>query len=747
LKSPYAVLADIINSRPWIVAGCVVGIILIALYGTSLLTMETGTETYLDPDTPRGALLNKYTDTFSSDSIILIIEADNVLDPNNLEYLDRLEGSIRSQPYVEGTSSIINLLKASNNGNLPGSSAEISQMTKYVPAELLDQYLPSGLMTISVVTLQPGTSTETQNEILDTIDSKVIFLEPPPGLAVTVSGNPAFQKQMGEEIGSSTGTLILAAMALMVLAVGLLFSHVRYRFLPVAVVACGLVLTFGIMGLAGIPLSMVVIGAFPVLIGIGIDYAIQFQSRFDEEVQKSSITDAVKTTLTRSGPAILFAMIATALGFIAMFIAPVPMVGDFGFTCVIGVVSCYLAALFIVPTFGVLIKYRPKEGTAKKSQSVMDHYDRALGSLALNIAKHPVVVILALGLIAVVGIQLDATIPINTNEDSFVPSDMPAVVDMNKVTRTMGSTSTLPVYIRGDDVLALDTIIWIQEFGDYEVSHNEKITGATSIVTYLTQYNGGVMPTTEYEVRQVLERIPDGTKDRYVSGNTDTVIQFSLVDMENEVALALVDRVNGDLTWKQPPAGVTAVITGQLDMFTTLIEDIKQSKTEMTLFGFALIFTFLLLVYRKITAISPLIPIIMIVGWNGVIMYVLGIEYSPMTAVLGSMSIGVASEYTILIMERCQEERSGGKDLYAAIRESVQKIGTAVTVSGMTTVFGFSALLLSSFNIIQNFGTVTVITVGFSLIGAIVVMPAVMSLMGRIGQCEIPETKPLSDAN
>jgi hypothetical protein len=49
----------------------------------------------------------------------------------------------------------------------------------------------------------------------------------------------------------------------------------------------------------------------------------------------------------------------------------------------------------------------------------------------------------------------------------------------------------------------------------------------------------------------------------------------------------------------------------------------------------------------------------------------------------------------------------------------------------MTTVFGFAALTISSFNIISNFGIVTVITVGFSLVGAIVVMPAVLALMYR----------------
>ncbi|HOS68272.1 MAG TPA: MMPL family transporter, partial [Methanoculleus sp.] len=135
----------------------------------------------------------------------------------------------------------------------------------------------------------------------------------------------------------------------------------------------------------------------------------------------------------------------------------------------------------------------------------------------------------------------------------------------------------------------------------------------------------------------------------------------------------------------------------------------------------------------------PVIPIVFIVGWNGAIMYLLGLDYTPLTAVLGSMTIGVASEYTILIMERCEEELARGMEFLDAIQIAVQKIGTAITASGMTTVFGFAALTLSTFNIISNFGIVTVITVGFSLLGAIVVMPAVLSLMYRYtGRTQAP---------
>ncbi|HNO08353.1 MAG TPA: MMPL family transporter, partial [Methanoregulaceae archaeon] len=93
---------------------------------------------------------------------------------------------------------------------------------------------------------------------------------------------------------------------------------------------------------------------------------------------------------------------------------------------------------------------------------------------------------------------------------------------------------------------------------------------------------------------------------------------------------------------------------------------------------------------------------------------------------------GVAAEYTILVMERYAEEKERLGDNLAAIQESVQKIGTAITVSGLATFCGFSALCLATFPIISNFGYTTLIAVGFSLCGAIFVMPAVLSVMGWV---------------
>ena len=754
MKNPFDWLARKVTTHPRMIAGVMVLIFLIALFGVTLITMETGSGTYIDKNSPRGVLLSHYTDTYGSDALMLIFETDDIKDIETLRYIDRLQADITNEQYVERVSGLVDLLKQGNGGTLPSSSAEVNQIIDRAPPELVGRYIPSKMMTISVITLQPGVSDRRQEQVLDTIRSVVSFSNPPTGITVTISGQPAYSQEMKKEMMSSMGVLIIAAMVLMVVAVKSLFNHVRYPLLSVMVVASGLILTFGFMGLSGIPISMVVIAAFPVLIGIGIDYAVQIHSRLDEEIRKSSLTEAVIATITKTGPAVLIAMLATSMGFIAMVLGPIPMIGDFGITCTIGVISCYLAALISVPVFAVLIKYRPKKPRGMLNDvdacerewkggdtvpvhpegsrgSFIEKYDAFLGKLAYKIAKNPIPVLLLVFMLAAVGFQLDNDVPISADEKTFVPSDMPALLDMNKVTRTMGAASTIPLVVSGGNVVDPLTLEWIQDFGQYEVTRNDKITGVTSIATLLTQYNNGTLPETNTEVQQTLRRIPAETKNRYLNGNTETVLEFSTVDMEISQVRSQIHLIQKDVQWVTPPVWDTARITGRLEMFSSVMDDISNSKTLMTVLGFVFILGFLLLVYRKIHAVSPLIPIVAIVGWNGGIMYLLGLEYTPLTAVLGSMTIGVASEYTVLIMERVDEELARGLDLLSAIQTSVQKIGTAITVSALTTVFGFAALILSEFNIISNFGLTTVITVGFSLAGAILIMPAVIALMYR----------------
>lgn len=755
MKNPFEFLAEMICRRPYIAAAFIVIMMAGAAYGLTMVSMKTGTETFVYPDDPVGSLINHHSDEFGSSSIILIIEGQDLTSPDVLEYLDVLEEDFRNEKDVSDVGGLASVLRSYNNGVLPQSIAEVHTILDSKSEGVLEVVLPSPTMSFMFINLESGLSEESETSAVHMVESVLKGSNPPAGITVTVSGGPVFSKEMEEDMGANIVVLIVLALVFMIIAMAVLFGQVRYRMLPVLVVFCGIILTFGFMGFTGLKISTVVVAAFPVLIGIGIDYGIQFHSRLDEETRKtSSVKDAVLITLTNSGPAIFLAMFATSLGFVALrLIGPAPMIEDFGVICIVGVICCYIAALLIIPTFAVIMKYKPKKGVlhyldaADSCQlewkgcddkpvvqegtkgSLMEKYDVLLGNLAAKIARHPVPVIMIVLMIGVIGFQLDDEIIIDINEDAMVSQTMPARISMDKIESVIGSTKTITADVRGDSIKDPDTLQWIDDFSNYVLNKQSNVIGASSIVSVIKQYNNGVLPGNQNEIDVIWDKIPSDTLDKYVSGNTEAVIDFSTNDISMPQTLALIHSMQDDLDWYGSHPGITVSFTGQTVMLTWLMDRISDSKNLMTYAGFALIFVYLILIYRKFSAISPLIPILIIVGWNSLIMYSLGMSYSLLTAGLGAMTIGIACEYTILIMERYQEEKEKGTDMVTSIQTAVQKIGAAITVSSLTTILGFSALILATAPMIQSFGITTVVTVAFSLIGAIVIMPAAIALI------------------
>ena len=80
---------------------------------------------------------------------------------------------------------------------------------------------------------------------------------------------------------------------------------------------------------------MASIAVLPILIGLAVDYAIQFQSRVEEARARAGRDGAASSTPSRARPAsgaptIATAALATATGFLVLLLSPVPMVRGFG---------------------------------------------------------------------------------------------------------------------------------------------------------------------------------------------------------------------------------------------------------------------------------------------------------------------------------------------------------------------------------------------------------------------------------
>ncbi|MDP9344665.1 MAG: MMPL family transporter, partial [Actinomycetota bacterium] len=97
-----------------------------------------------------------------------------------------------------------------------------------------------------------------------------------------VTGAPVVVDDLSGAISRSLGLLFVVALAVMALTLAVVF-RARLRLLPLVVAVAAVALTFGVLSLLGASLTMASIGVLPVLIGLGVDYAIQLQTRIQEE--------------------------------------------------------------------------------------------------------------------------------------------------------------------------------------------------------------------------------------------------------------------------------------------------------------------------------------------------------------------------------------------------------------------------------------------------------------------------------
>jgi predicted RND superfamily exporter protein len=168
------------------------------------------------------------------------------------------------------------------------------------------------------------------------------------GGTYVVTGAPVVLAALTSSITNSIVVLLVAALLVMAATLALVFRS-RLRLLPLAIALAATGLTFGAMELAGASLTMASIAVLPVLIGLGVDYAIQFQSRFNEERARGRPGDDPTAAATRAAalgaPTIATAGAATATGFLVLLLSPVPMVRGFGLLLVIGIALAFACAL------------------------------------------------------------------------------------------------------------------------------------------------------------------------------------------------------------------------------------------------------------------------------------------------------------------------------------------------------------------------------------------------------------------
>lgn len=697
-------------------------------YAQQIESQGMTTDTFVSKDSALYQLYDHlYQENFGVDGNVILIEGDDVAK------VDALSASLRLSDHMLQVKNVVGVLSVADT--VAEAEYQNSGIRRIPSQERTDEILAGAGPTVlslmpdrrhaRIIVGMPATLKEPQRkELLLEINNAVDFAEFPAGYGVTVTGDPAFQAAIQETMNSSNGSILALAGVLMIVALLLVFRHVRWPLLPIPIVFLGIIWTFGAMGFFHIPMSMVTFAAFPILIGIGIDYAIQFHNRIDEELNKGKpLVEAAISTVNHVAIPVVIALVITQAGFVALLSSTVPMINDFGKLCIIGLIMCYLSALFVNVTVLSLA-----EGKSPRQEREQGHLDEgfAVGAYIEKTANFCIErwrAVLAVALIlALAGNYADTLVPIETDTKNYIPQDLPPLIDLKHMKDIFGGTDTINFLVQADDVTDPENLRWMDYFGNYLLtSRQDRTQSATSIATYIKAANGGEIPDDKTRIREIIASLPQGVQDMYISGHNLAVVNVNVGDAQSNLGTEGVARLiasyENDLAWMKLPPGVSVRTTGRMVVMTTVMDALTSGRVEMSLLGLVLIFILLLIIYRDlIKALLPVLPMIVVIGWMGLVMYYGGLKYTPLTATLGALVLGVGSEYAILMMERFYEELGNVGDPYEALKITANRIGSALLASGMTVVFGFGALIASPFNITSNFGVVTVMSVVLALI-------------------------------
>jgi hydrophobe/amphiphile efflux-3 (HAE3) family protein len=543
---------------------------------------------------------------------------------------------------------------------------------------------------------------------------------------VTTTGAPVLLRDINDYLTGGMLTLGAIAVGLMVIILLVLFD-VRWRLLPLAVILIGVLWAFGLAGYLGIPLTIVTIAGLPVMLGVGIDYAIQMHARVEEEVVIDSDAHPIQETAKNLGPALLVVTFDAIFAFAALRFAKVPMIRDFGLLLAVGIAVICLCSIFAPLAFLGIREYKSPTTGRDFREGALGRLVLVLGALPSRIAP---ILIIASVIVFAGGIVVEDKLVLQTDPIQWVNQDTQVIKDLDTLDEEVHSSSELGIFFRSDDLFSDENVEFISDFANEQLAlYPETLLTASSMVTTVSALleipGAGYVAPTGAEVEAAYEVAPADIQTATVNLDGDAMnLIFRTGPGGLEERAKVVREIRDTVV---PPEGLTATPSGLAVVGVGLLDNLEANRILLTYLAILFVFLFLSVRLRSVVrALLSLVPVLIAVGAASLVAYALDLKLSPMTAVGGPLVVAACTEFTSLILLRFVEERNRGLSPRGAMHVTATRTGRAFIVSALTAISGVAVIATSSLPLLRDFGLVVAMNVAVALLSALVVLPPML---------------------
>ena len=286
-----------------------------------------------------------------------------------LTVMDSVQHRLEQFPETGSTTSLATIIKRINRvlhednpkfERIPESKEAVAQAILLYNMsgnpEDFEQFVDNNFENGQIMAMMKSSSTsriaEIANEVQDYCNVKFNN-----NMEIKFTGYSLFLKELVQLVVESVGRALVFALLLVFLIAWLTYRSLRIGILAIIPVAVTIIFNFGLMGFAGIDLSIPTAMISSIVIGIGVDFSFHFISRFQIERKTENSSTAIVNTIRTAGKPILIDATATGVGFLVLLFSNILPMRFMGllialtmFVCVLGALTILAASLSFIKT-------------------------------------------------------------------------------------------------------------------------------------------------------------------------------------------------------------------------------------------------------------------------------------------------------------------------------------------------------------------------------------------------------------
>lgn len=521
------------------------------------------------------------------------------------------------------------------------------------------------------------------------------------------------------------------------------------------------------LGLVGPPNSLTTMVPI-ILIGLTVDYAIQIVSHYREQrLAGQEVTGAVQAGLRHVTMPLTLAAVTTIVSLLVSLFSPIGIVNDFGVIAGIGVGMSLLVMLTLIPAGRTIIDRRRAARSKLKEPrpiaNALPGIRRLAEGLGKSVTRKPTPYIV--GMIAVtVGLGFAAT-DLESEFDirDILPRGGGLLEDMNTLDATFGGSTEMYRVLVKAEATETRTLLNLADLTTAFADETRRpgaaagpIQESYSLVVEDWTHNSG-QPGDKYDpelaalyeeaskgieldahlMQEILDRIEarDPVMGRLLVNNSEGLDAMLIEFPAYAGASSQARNTQRELEelWVGDDDAITATSSSIISF--TVTDAITEQQTEAISTTVAVALTVLSLFFwvtmrQPALGFVAVFPIVLVLISVLGTMALLDIPYTLITSIITALSIGIGVDYTIHIIHRYREEYALARDPEQAAIRTLSITGSALLGSALTTALGLGVLVFSPLAASQQFAVTAAITIAYSLIVSILLVPPAMTVWG-----------------